>query len=252
MASPRKSEETEQGDDLGAFSHMVPADREAFRFATMALNLPEHEAWFMTWDLLAETRSHMEEPNYVILEGAPSGNTWVPLQTTDIPREINAICASSATSRVHLVLSDLKETRIRDDFLRECDQLVSCVVRCSKVTAIGIRCFHFCSSLTSLDISGLTSVTSIGSNFLRGCSSLTSIDMSGFTSVTSIGDFFLFKCSSLASLDMSGLTVLTGYFLYECLSLTSLDMSGLTAVIFINPDFLRGTFLRGCLLHPRY
>ena len=236
----------EQGDDLGAFSHIAPADREAFRFATMALNLPEHEAWFMTWDLLAETRSHMEEPNYVILEGAPSGNTWVPLQTTDINQiniQINAICASSATSRVHLVLSDLEETRIHDDFLLNCDQLVSCVVRCSKVTAIGIRCFHFCSSLTSLDISGLTSVTSIGDFFLHECRSLTSFNMSGLTALTSIGGSFLCKCRLLTSIGMSGLTAVTsirGNFLYECKLLTSIDMSGLTAVTSIGNFFLYG------------
>ena len=152
----------------------------------------------MTWDLLAETRSHMEEPNYVILEGTPSGNTWIPLQTTDIELEINAICASSATLRVHLVLSDLEETRIPDGFLRNCNQLVSCVVleRCSKVTAIGADFLSY-SSLTSINMSGLIAVTSIDHNFLSGCSSLTSINMSLLTAVTSIGNNFLRGCLSL-------------------------------------------------------
>ena len=212
----KKSVPPEHDDNLRAFSHIAPADREALRFATMALNLPEDEAWFVTWDLMAETKSYMEEPNYAILEGTLSGNTWVPLQTTDIEREIKAICASNATSCVHVVLSNLEGTEIPDDFLRDCDQLVSCVVRSSKVTSIGHNVLRGCSSLTSIDMSGLTAVTSIGDGFLRECSSLASIDMSGLTAVTSIGYGFLSECSSLTSIDMSGLTAVTSvgdYFL---------------------------------------
>jgi len=103
---------TEHDDDLRAFSRIAPADRDAFRFATMSLNLPDHEAWFITWDVMAEIKSHMEESeskNYVLLEG-PSGNKWAPLRTTDIkkdlPEELKAILISSPSSRMHLVLSD--------------------------------------------------------------------------------------------------------------------------------------------------
>ena len=123
----------------------------------MSLNLPDHEAWFITWDVMAEIKSHMEESeskNYVLLEG-PSGNKWVPLRTTDFQKEIQAICAASPNSRIHLVLSDLGETKkIPDGFLRSCSQLVS------------------------VNMSGLTAVTSIGDGFLAGCPNLTAIDMS--------------------------------------------------------------------------
>jgi Leucine-rich repeat (LRR) protein len=84
----------------------------------------------------------------------------------------------------------------------------------------------FCSdiSLTSLDVSGLTSLTQLYCN----SNSLTSLNVSGCTALTNL------QCygNALTSLDVSGLTSLTGL---DCFvnSLTSLDVSGCTALQYI-------------------
>jgi hypothetical protein len=80
-------------------------------------------------------------------------------------------------------------------------------------------------SLTSLDVSGLTSLT-----FLNCTNnSLTSLDVSGLTALT----FLFCNNNSLTSLDVSGLTALTSLFCQNN-SLTSLDVSGLTALTSLN------------------
>ena len=67
--------------------------------------------------------------------------------------------------------------------------------------------FYRCSSLTSLDLSGLdtSGVTNMSEMFYR-CSSLASLDLSGLdtSGVTNMSEMF-YRCSSLASLDLSGL-----------------------------------------------
>ncbi len=92
--------------------------------------------------------------------------------------------------------------------------------------------FCNCSSLTSLDLSGLDTgnVTNMSWMFYN-CSSLTSLDVSGWDTgnVTSMRSMF-YNCSSLTSLDASGWD--TGnvtnmsYMFFYCSSLTSLDASG--------------------------
>ena len=163
--------ETKQSedDDSRAFSHIAPSDRDAFRFATIGLNLPEDEAWFATWHLMAETRAFLEELNYAILEGNASGDKWVLLQTTDIEKEFKAICSSSGGSRARLTARSGLTT----------------------VASIGNNFLFQCSNLTAIDLSGLTAVTSIGDWFLAGCPNLTVIDLSGLKAVTSIGHRFL-------------------------------------------------------------
>ena len=93
--------------------------------------------------------------------------------------------------------------------------------------------FDGCSSLTSLDLSGLDTsrVKDMGYMF-RGCSSLTSLDLSGLdTSRVENMDWMFDGCSSLTSLDLSGLDTsrvgsMSSMF-RVCSSLASLDLSGL-------------------------
>ena len=153
-----------EDDDSRAFSHIAPSDRDAFRFATIGLNLPEDEAWFATWHLMAETRAFLEELNYAILEGTASGDKWVLLQTTDIEKEFKAICSSSGGSRARLTARS----------------------GLTAVTSIGIDFLADCSNLTAIDLSGLTAVASIGHSFLAGCSSLTSVNVSGLPASSGI------------------------------------------------------------------
>ena len=108
--------------------------------------------------------------------------------------------------------------------------------------------FRSCSSLASLDLSGLdtSSVTNMGSMF-EGCSKLTSLDLSGFdtSSVTSMTAMFA-DCSSLTSLDLSGLDTSSvecmHEMFYDCSSLVSLDLSGLDTS---NAEGMREMF-HGC------
>eukprot|EP00759_Apiculatamorpha_spiralis_P051106 PhF_6_TR5115/c2_g2_i12/m.7244 len=80
----------------------------------------------------------------------------------------------------------------------------------------------------------------INDNFLMRCTSMLSVDTSGLTNVTVIGKYFLFDSKSLTTFDTSGLTNVTTIdngFLYDCMSLTSFDTSGLTNVTSIGNKF---------------
>ena len=93
--------------------------------------------------------------------------------------------------------------------------------------------FFFCSSLETLDLSGLdTSRVTYMRDMFRGCSSLTSLDLSGLDiwGATDMSGMFR-GCSSLTSLDLSGLDISGVMDIRDmfrgCSSLTSLDLSGL-------------------------
>ena len=101
----------------------------------------------------------------------------------------------------------------------------------SKVTQMGAM-FYECKSLESLDVSGFdtSNVTMMGSMFCE-CRSLTSLDVSGFeTSNVNNMSFMFYGCNSLSNLDVSGfdtsnVTLIIDMFTH-CSSLTSLDVSG--------------------------
>ena len=93
--------------------------------------------------------------------------------------------------------------------------------------------FYGCSALTSVDVSGLKTdnVTDMSCMFY-GCSALTSVDVSGLKTdnVTDMSCMF-YGCSALTSLDVSGfntanVTKIGGMF-SDCSGLTSLNLSGL-------------------------
>ena len=92
--------------------------------------------------------------------------------------------------------------------------------------------FRDCSSLTSLDLSGLdTSSVESMSGMFSGCSSLKYLDVSGLDTSSATSMSFMFHgCSSLSFLDLSGLDTssATGMFgmFSGCRSLESLDLSG--------------------------
>lgn len=68
------------------------------------------------------------------------------------------------------------------------------------ITSIGTNLFNGCSSLTSVDLSNLTSAKSY---LLNGCTSLTSVNL---TNLTSAGTNLLSNCSSLTAVDFPNLT----------------------------------------------
>ena len=113
----------------------------------------------------------------------------------------------------------------------------------ANATSIGpsalYNAFYGCTSLTSVDLSSLTTVS--GSYGLycafKNCTSLTSVDLSSLTKVTgsnALGNAF-YGCTRLTSVDLSPLTALTGSnglsnAFYGCTKLTSVDLSSLTTV----------------------
>ena len=126
-------------------------------------------------------------------------------------------------------------TKVTSVILKSCD---------SSITTINNNFLYNCSSLTSVDLSGLTSVTTINGSFLSICTSLTSIDLSGLSSVTTISFGFLYNCSSLTSVDLSGLSSVTSIdagFIDGSNKITKIDLSTLTSVTSIGSNFLRNS-----------
>ena len=98
--------------------------------------------------------------------------------------------------------------------------------------------FYGCTSLTSVDLSSLTTMSgsySIGYAFYN-CTGLTSVDLSSLTTVSgSYSLNYAFRgCTSLKSIDLSSLTTVgnssLSYAFYGCTGLTSVDLSSLTTV----------------------
>ena len=91
--------------------------------------------------------------------------------------------------------------------------------------------FHYCKSLTSLDVSSFdTSKVTYMSYMFYNCSKLTSLDVSKFiTSNVTRMDYMFYGCSKLTSLDVSKFNtskVTSMYRMFKsCSSLTSLDVS---------------------------
>ena len=91
--------------------------------------------------------------------------------------------------------------------------------------------FYGCSSLQSLDLSGLDTSSAEGmGGMFYGCSSLSSLDLSAFdTSKVARMSSMFYGCSSLQSLDLSGLDASNVWnmssMFYGCSSLSSLDLS---------------------------
>ena len=91
--------------------------------------------------------------------------------------------------------------------------------------------FHYCKSLTSLDVSSFdTSKVTDMSYMFYNCSKLTSLDVSKFiTSNVTRMDYMFYGCSKLTSLDVSKFNtskVTSMYRMFKsCSSLTSLDVS---------------------------
>ena len=92
------------------------------------------------------------------------------------------------------------------------------------VTEIGESAFANCSALTSID---LTAVTTIGKDAFGGCDALTSIEL---PAVTSIGDNAFQSCSALTSIELPLITSIgTSGFAY-CYGLTRVVLGGEVAL----------------------
>lgn len=126
-------------------------------------------------------------------------------------------------------------------------QITSAVISVTEMTNASFL-FAGCSSMTSIDISGLdtSNVTNMGYMF-DDCSSLTSIDLSRLNTDNVIQMSSMFSgCSSLTGLDLSSLNTgkvsqMLGMF-NGCSGLTSLDLSGLDTGAVVD----MASMFRGC------
>ena len=96
------------------------------------------------------------KPNFYVLVGTATRVRLHGRTSRALHDEIMAIGAP-----FDLVLTDLGEGEIMDWFLANCRHIVSCTIDAPKVTDIGFCFLGGCTSLHSLDTSGLTSVTHI-------------------------------------------------------------------------------------------
>jgi hypothetical protein len=103
-----------------------------------------------------------------------------------------------------------------------CESLTSINIP-SSVTTIGNYCFSNCSSLTSIDIP--LSVTTIGNYCFNNCSLLASITFDADTTIPTFGDYCFSNCSSLTSIDIPlSVTTIGNYCFADCADLTSIDI----------------------------
>ena len=92
--------------------------------------------------------------------------------------------------------------------------------------------FSGCTSLTTLDINGLSGIKTTDVRYMfQNCTSLTSLDLSGWDTSSVTDTIQMFDgCSSLTTLDLSGWDTSnvtnTQQIFQNCTSLTSLDLSG--------------------------
>jgi len=156
---------------------------------------------------------------YSVDGGSPTGNYFAGSDSTG--RTITIPAGAGVPHRVDIwPANDDTSGRVGDLTYLECRNSSITSLDVSGLTSLTtLRCHS--NNLTSLDVSGLTALT-----YLR-CDSntLTSLDVSGLTALVNL----VCTNNSLTSLDVSGLTALT-YLNCQQNSLTSLDVSGLTSL----------------------
>ena len=90
------------------------------------------------------------------------------------------------------------------------------------ITELPARTFGYCTSLTSVEF---TSITSVGANAFNTCRELVSISFDD--SLTSIGDSAFRSCSNLTDISLGkGLRAVADHAFADCVSLTRLDLPG--------------------------
>ena len=148
-----------------------------------------------TLGLLSHTNTYLPLPTVRLVAAYLQRNFYTPLTGDPTPVPLRGTTSRALHDEImaigrpfHLVLTDLGEGDIMDGFLDGCKHVVLCYIHALKITRIGFSFLRGCTSLSSIETTGLTSVKTIGYNFLGGCTSLSSFDTSGLTSVTTIGD----------------------------------------------------------------
>jgi hypothetical protein len=85
------------------------------------------------------------------------------------------------------------------DFLVRCNPSVLDLSDMKKLRNIWASVFHGCSSLTSINLSGLVNLEEIGAYFMFKCAALSSIDLSHVKKLNKIGIKAFYGCAALQS-----------------------------------------------------
>ena len=134
-------------------------------------------------------------------------------------------------TEVNISMYDYGPTSIGDYAFENCTNLEKVTITCSDNETlnydIGYCAFHYCKSLTSIDLEG---VTSIGGHAFSGCTSLTSIALS--SNATSIDGHAFSGCTSLTEITIpNSVTFIGEYAFDDCSSLTNITIpSSVTSI----------------------
>ena len=149
-----------------------------------------------------------------LLKGLPENTAAEPyeIELTEVTAEFLRGSAPAQQGTLQYILQNNTSKYVSLSFSNDCDSILGALTNAASM-------FQGCTSLTSVDVSGMTSVT-VSRAMFYDCTLLTSVDVSGMTAVIDATSMF-------------------GY----CLSLTSVDVSGMTAVIDATSMFLGCTSL---------
>ena len=160
-----------------------------------------------------------------LLKGLPENTAAEPyeIELTEVTAEFLRGSSPAQQGTLQYILLYNISKYVSLSFSNDCDSILGALTEAHFL-------FYACSSLTSVDVSGMVNVTD-ASDMFYNCSLLSSVDVSGMTAVTNANGMF-YNCSSLSSVDVSGMTAVTnanGMF-YNCSSLTSVDVSSMVNV----------------------
>ena len=171
-------------------------------------------------------------PNSVTTIGNYAFNACNSLTSIEIPNSVTTIGSSAFSSCSGLTSISVAAGNTTYDSRDNCNAIIetttnTLIAGCkntiipNSVTTIGDHAFHYCSSLTSIEIP--SSVTTIGVEAFRDCSSLASIEIPG--SVTTIEEGAFGSCSSLASIEIpNSVTTIGSSAFYNCSSLANIEI----------------------------
>ena len=178
-------------------------------------------------------------PNSVTTIGNYAFNACNSLTSIVIPNSVTTIGSSAFSSCSGLTSISVAAGNTTYDSRDNCNAIIetttnTLIAGCkntiipNSVTTIGDHAFHYCSSLTSIEIPG--SVTTIGDYAFYDCISLTSIEIPN--SVTYIGGSAFYNCRSLTSIEIPNSVTTIGKSAFGyCSSLTSITIPGSVTTI---------------------
>lgn len=139
----------------------------------------------------------------------------------------------------YLAIFEKDVTEIPDDFFYA-KKISELMYLPSTITKIGNNFMGQCTSIETLNLTGLESVKSIGSFFLSG-GLFKNVTITGLKNVTEIGEYFMLNCESMITLNLRGLESVKSigdHFLQNNRGLETLQLSKLEHLETIGNNFM--------------